>query len=76
MFNFAEVRSGVSDSSSLPVDANNLRSSRWDLQVNTYSIHSPKLRGYNMPIDIVTQHTSIPVKIGVEKMKNEERNLF
>ena len=27
-----------------------------------------------MPIDIVTQHTSIPVKIGVEKMKNEERN--
>ncbi len=29
-----------------------------------------------MPIDIVTQHTSILVKIGVEKMKNEERNLF
>jgi hypothetical protein len=27
-----------------------------------------------MPIDIVTQHTSIPVKIGVGKMKNEERN--
>jgi len=23
-----------------------------------------------MPIDIITQHTSIPVKIGVEKMKN------
>jgi len=29
-----------------------------------------------MPIDIITQHTSIPVKIVVEKMKNEERNLF
>ncbi len=25
-----------------------------------------------MPIDIVTQHTSIPVKIGVGKMKNED----
>jgi len=29
-----------------------------------------------MPIDIITQHTSILVKIGVEKIKNEERNIY